>query len=106
MANLQVIHKHEEGDTHDEWVRLSAPQEHEELHPPPHSIMSAMYNYMKNKPDRNPENDISTLLNYAQGDSTLQGQAIRDKGQGQTYIVLVYLDAFADFEAYLSIHPG
>jgi hypothetical protein len=74
---------HGQHDTEDEWEYLnhmSGPT----FELPGQEHMSSINNHMKSKPDRSVDNDVLTLLSYAQGDCDLLERAIRDHGGDQT----------------------
>ena len=60
---------------------------------------------MKSKPDRAVDNDVLTLLSYAQGDFDLLEKAIREHGSEQTDNDFCYLDSLSNYRAYLLENP-
>ncbi|CAE8587400.1 unnamed protein product [Polarella glacialis] len=104
MANVEVTYTHGKDDTDDEWERLRPLRE--PLQPPPQEVLSAIYNYIKDRPNRDADQDVLTLLAYSQGEPHLLEKAIRDNGQEQTDIEYVYLDALINFQTYLSVNPN
>ncbi|CAE8635269.1 unnamed protein product, partial [Polarella glacialis] len=66
---------------------------------------NTIYSYMKAKPDRVVDNDVLTLLSYAQGEPDLLEKAVRQPGKEATNSDYVYLDSLTNYKAYPAENP-
>ncbi len=95
----------ESNDTECEWERICPEKERQALQPPDKDLLTAIYNYIKNKKNRNLDQDTCTLLTYAQGDTDFLEHCIRNQDSELSNEDYSYLDTLENLKTYLSVNP-
>ncbi len=92
-------------DTDCEWERICPVGNRQALQLPDKKLLIEIYNYVKNKDNRNLDQDTCTLLTYAQGDTDFLELCIREQDNELSTVDYSYLDTLGNLKTYLSVNP-